>query len=114
MTERKTITLKSFAELASKTALEKRTKAGKPVPPPDVFDDKARPFGVLAGDNKHGFTTCPTCGKPPTTVPQPIDVLDNDAYKSFLFKNELSAREYTISGMCQACQDDFFGPDEQK
>jgi len=25
------------------------------------------------------------------------------------FKDAISAREYTISGMCQACQDGFFG-----
>tara|TARA_Y100000034_G_C6900121_1_gene415999 strand:+ start:1821 stop:2072 length:252 start_codon:yes stop_codon:yes gene_type:complete len=24
------------------------------------------------------------------------------------FKNEVSRREYTISGMCQTCQDNFF------
>ena len=27
------------------------------------------------------------------------------------FRNELSEREYNISGMCQACQDDIFGVD---
>jgi len=25
------------------------------------------------------------------------------------FKNEISLKEYNISGMCQKCQDDFFG-----
>ena len=25
------------------------------------------------------------------------------------FKNELSRKEYRISGMCQTCQDDIFG-----
>ena len=25
-----------------------------------------------------------------------------------IFSDELSEKEYTISGMCQACQDDFF------
>lgn len=25
------------------------------------------------------------------------------------FKDELSKKEYRISGMCQKCQDDFFG-----
>jgi len=25
------------------------------------------------------------------------------------FRNELTLREYQISGMCQECQDDFFG-----
>lgn len=26
------------------------------------------------------------------------------------FKDELSRREYAISGLCQECQDKFFGP----
>ena len=25
------------------------------------------------------------------------------------FRDDLSAKEYTISGMCQKCQDNFFG-----
>lgn len=37
---------------------------------------------------------CPFCGKI-------IDV-DNE------FKDDLSRREFEISGMCQKCQDDFF------
>lgn len=27
------------------------------------------------------------------------------------FKDEISKREYEISGLCQRCQDDTFGPD---
>ena len=27
------------------------------------------------------------------------------------FRNELSVKEFTISGMCQKCQDDIFGKD---
>lgn len=27
------------------------------------------------------------------------------------FRNEISSREYTISGLCQDCQDRFFGKD---
>ena len=27
------------------------------------------------------------------------------------FRNELSRKEYGISGICQKCQDDFFGAD---
>ena len=27
------------------------------------------------------------------------------------FRNALSKREYEISGLCQSCQDDFFGTD---
>ena len=37
---------------------------------------------------------CPFCGKV-------IDV-ENE------FKDDLSRREFEISGMCQSCQDDFF------
>lgn len=37
---------------------------------------------------------CPFCG-------EKIDV-DNE------FKDDLSRREFEISGMCQKCQDDFF------
>jgi hypothetical protein len=105
---RSIITLKSFADLASATA-----RKGKVVPPPDVFDAEKLLYGRIAGDNKYGYVECPTCGKPPTTVPQPIDVHDNDAPKSFLFKDEISAVEYGISGMCQACQDVAFAPTEE-
>ena len=37
---------------------------------------------------------CATCGKP---------ICTDD------FKDELSRREFTISGMCQKCQDEVFG-----
>jgi transposase-like protein len=37
---------------------------------------------------------CPTCSKP---------------YQGF--KNDKSMAEYRLSGMCQQCQDDFFGED---
>ena len=37
---------------------------------------------------------CPLCSKP-------IDLKD--------FKDELSLKEFTISGMCQECQDKIFG-----
>ena len=39
---------------------------------------------------------CPFCTKP-------VDVND--------FRNEISRRENSISGLCQKCQDDFFGAD---
>ena len=29
------------------------------------------------------------------------------------FKNEISAKEYTLSGMCQKCQDSFFESEEE-
>jgi len=37
---------------------------------------------------------CPFCQRP-------INMAD--------FRDELSRREYLISGLCQKCQDDFFG-----
>lgn len=37
---------------------------------------------------------CSTCGG---------DIVEND------FKDELSRKEYSISGMCQSCQDSVFG-----
>lgn len=39
---------------------------------------------------------CPCCGKPVGE-----------------FRDELSKREYSISGMCQACQDSVFGLSEE-
>ena len=52
-------------------------------------------FGVTASDSIHA-SKCMTCG--------------GDASQ---FKDEVSAREYGMSGMCQECQDNFFegGPD---
>lgn len=38
--------------------------------------------------------SCPTCGKPIS-----------------YFRNEISRREFKISGMCQKCQDNVFGED---
>mgnify|MGYP007044129294 CR=1 FL=1 len=38
---------------------------------------------------------CVTCGKEATN-----------------FKDQLSRKEYTISGMCQTCQDSVFGEDD--
>jgi hypothetical protein len=71
----------------------------------DAFDPEKLPYGVAAGGNKFGLTECPTCGKPPTPANQPP--------LAFLFRNQISATEYTISGMCQACQDGVFGPDPE-
>lgn len=30
------------------------------------------------------------------------------------FRDTLSRKEFAISGMCQGCQDDFFGDDEEE
>ena len=29
------------------------------------------------------------------------------------FSDDLSRKEYSMSGMCQSCQDDFFGGDDE-
>lgn len=31
-----------------------------------------------------------------------------------IFTDELSLKEFTITGLCQACQDDFFNNDEEE
>ncbi len=41
---------------------------------------------------------CPTCGQQVNTNS---------------FRDELSRREYSISGMCQSCQDRTFGAEEE-
>jgi hypothetical protein len=79
-----------------------RLKLDRPAAAPDPYDEELRPFGVLPGGNKYGLTTCPICSKPATVTPR------NDLPRAFLFRDELSAREYRISGMCQDCQDSIF------
>ena len=32
--------------------------------------------------------------------------------KATSFRDDVSRKEYSISGMCQSCQDDLFGPDQ--
>lgn len=54
-------------------------------------------FGAEVEKLKAGF--CPFCYKP-------ISIDE--------FRDPLSRREYQISGVCQSCQDDFFGSDEEK
>lgn len=55
---------------------------------------KDSPLGKMAEVASLGF--CPLCEKPVTTEE---------------FKNEISKKEFQISGMCQKCQDNFFGKD---
>lgn len=43
--------------------------------------------------NRVQMGLCPFCAK---------EILDED------FKDELSRKEYAISGLCQACQDNFY------
>jgi hypothetical protein len=79
-----------------------RLKTDRPAPPADEWDEDRFPFGVAPGGNKYGLTTCPICSKPATKTPR------NDLPRAFLFSDELSAKEYRISGMCQACQNSIF------
>jgi len=53
-------------------------------------------LGQMTKDFREG--RCPLCSKP---------IEENS------FKDELSRKEYRISGMCQACQDNFFGQVEE-
>ena len=53
---------------------------------------RAAGFGKAVDEAKQGI--CPFCHK----------VVDKDS-----FRDELSKKEFSISGLCQACQDGFFG-----
>ena len=94
------MSIKDFANKVSSEMLK-----GRESPPPDTFDKGKFPCGVAPGDNKFGNTECPTCGKPASDTPH------HNVPKAFLFRDEGSAKEYRISGMCQACQDAVFGGD---
>lgn len=96
-------TLLSLQRTLSAAMRERHTAPG-----PDQWDEDAFPYGVSPGGNKIGLEVCAVCGNPPTLTPR------NDLPKAFLFRTELSAREYRISGMCQACQDSVFGADEDE
>jgi len=90
----------------------------KSIPPSDPFDISLTPFGKRAGNNKYHTITCPTCGKLPThptpdQYPWPEDYHNLPAEGFFMFRDELSAREYYISGMCQSCQDSVFNCTEE-
>lgn len=95
--------IKDLANAVSKELLK-----DQPIPAADIFDPDNFPFGKAAGDNKFGTTSCPTCGKPPMNM---SGTSHANAFPNggFQFRDELSAREYYISGMCQDCQDDIFG-----
>jgi len=54
-------------------------------------------FGKMVDNIEHG--KCPTCGKG----------ISLDA-----FKDDLSRKEFKISGMCQKCQDSIFNEPDHK
>ena len=101
--------MNSIKDYANKVSAE-LLKGSTPLEP-DQFDTEKYPCGVAAGDNKFGSLTCPTCGKPAThPTPEEYPWASSPPKEGFfMFRDEDSAREYKISGMCQACQDSIFG-----
>lgn len=59
---------------------------------PDLNKPAFKLFPKAAEDVQNSI--CPFCGKD----------IDQD-----LFRDELSRKEYSISGLCQQCQDEMFG-----
>lgn len=55
------------------------------------------PFRKIAADSREAKT----CPPKPFGCAQPINMDD--------FKDDLSRKEYQISGLCQKCQDSVFG-----
>ena len=100
--------LKDFQRQVSEAIRE-----GKPAPDADVVDEEKYSYLKRAGDNKSGLTVCATCGKPPTTLNVEYQTRGLPE-KVFMFVDELSAREYYISGMCQDCQNDVFSKENEK
>ena len=90
--------LKDLAE-ATSAAIPKKN-ANKPL----ELDKDKYPYFVAPATNKFGFVNCAFCGRPPT------EMGDNRAPRAHLFVDELSAKEYLISGICQECQDETFKP----
>jgi len=97
-------TINQLLDIASKAAREAYKLEHGAAPIADAFDPETYPYGVKAGANKGNFMNCSTCNKPPT-------ITQLASVPVFLFKDALSAREYEISGMCQACQDRTFRED---
>ena len=62
-----------------------------------VYENKTPAMRKVLEELRPHKTGCATCGNP-------VDPAE--------FRDKLSEKEYTISGMCQECQDSVFG-DEQ-
>ena len=92
--------------------ISESARKGKEPPAADALDEDALPCGKEPSANKIGLKICATCGKPPTSLvgTRHENFMPNGA---FLFRDELSAKEYYISGMCQACQDSVFNSEEE-
>lgn len=57
-------------------------------------EQNLRDFGFNKEVDRVHMNLCPLCG-------QPVKIED--------FRDALSRKEYTISGMCQKCMDNIFG-----
>lgn len=68
------------------------------------FDHDEFPNGAMPGANKYGLTICPSCRSPGEEVP----LTDGTTLRVFPFRDGLSVIEYSISGLCQVCQDKVF------
>lgn len=54
---------------------------------------------------------CPLCGK---AVDKPRHNNDGVFVSNGEFRDDLSIREFNISGLCQACQDNVFTPTDEE
>ena len=102
-----TNSLIDFQRSVSEEIRKDKQAKDKQAPEADAFDIEKFPFGKAPGANKFGLTVCATCGKPATKTDR------NDLPEAFMFSDELSAREYYISAMCQSCQDSVFSSLEE-
>lgn len=73
-----------------------------------LFNLTKSSINVCAGANKLRAFKCTSCFKPPIIAPFDSDLYMKIPNGVFPFKDELSAKEYQLSGMCQTCQDTFF------
>lgn len=79
-------------------------------------------IGALMGKDRRATIAtggCMTCDRGPACAvcreyrehPAHTDAPISHAFSPY-FRDELSAKEYTIGGMCQSCQDSVFGTEE--
>lgn len=78
----------------------------KKIPIPDRATEKSAEVDRLISENARALTG--VAKNRPNIVATGQCMTCSD--KATGFRDELSAREYEISGMCQKCQDGFFGP----
>ena len=90
--------------MSNETEVETSTQVEQPTLfyGPRVQDPRSRPFTQLAarmigGHNALSAGCCPTCSR-----------------EIGEFRDALSKKEFSISGMCQSCQDSVFGVTEGK